>query len=304
MKLVWVSDLHLNFLTEAYPGEPTMRTLSETKVKAFCDAVLAHKPEAVVITGDITEAKFIDIHLAWLSQYLDPLPIYFVLGNHDFYHGSIERVREFCKQFDGSQPDKPTNNLRWLNVCDVVQLTEKTALVGHDGWYDGQYANWFAPGVVIMNDYYIIKEFQERYAPSGNMSQSGMVQANGDPRIKTFALMQELANQCAFHALNVLPKACAQAKNVIFATHVAPWPQNSVYNGQRSDFKWLPNFSSKLCGDALLEVGKSHPNNEFTILCGHSHGSAEYHPLKNMVSHTRYALYKFPEKSIKVIEID
>src|SRR5574337_195047 len=272
-----------------------MRTLSEPKVRRFCEQVRSHSPEAVIITGDISEAPYIDIHLAWLSKYLAPLPIYFVLGNHDYYGGSIAKVRDFAKQFDGT---KAGENLHWLNVCDVVKLTDKTVLVGHDGWYDGQYANWFAPGVVIMNDYYSIAELRDVYA----VSQTSMVE--GDPRVKTFAVMQRLANDCAFHIRNVLPKACGMAKNVVFATHVPPFRENSVYNGRISDYRWLPNFSSKLAGDALLDVGKSHPDNSFTVLCGHSHGKAEYHPLPNMVSHTRFSEYKYPEQSIEVIEVE
>lgn len=296
-RILWCSDIHLNFLTDPYPGESDkrMRTLSEPKVRRFCEKITSCNPEAVIITGDISEASYLDIHLAWLSKYLAPLPIYFVLGNHDYYGGSIATVREFAKRFNDVNISE---NLFWLNVCDVVKLTDKTVLVGHDGWYDGQYANWFAPGVVIMNDYYSIAELRDVYA----VSQTSMVE--GDPRVKTFAVMQRLANDCAIHIRDVLPKACGMAKNIVFATHVPPFAQNSVYNGKMSDAKWLPNFSSKLAGDALLEIAKSNPNNNFTILCGHSHGKAEYHPLPNMVCHTRFSEYKYPEKSIMTIEVE
>jgi predicted phosphohydrolase len=294
-RLIWVSDIHLNFLTGPHPTEgENMRSLSEAKVKSFCDQILSYSPLlGVVLTGDITEAPYIDIHLAWLSKHLDPLPVYFVLGNHDYYNGSIQNVRSFVSQFDKNS----STNLRWLNVCDVVQLTEATSLVGHDGWYDGLYANWFAPRVVVMNDYFSIKELNEQYTKSGYPPSEPCKQA-------TFDVLQKLAGECADHINTWLPKAVSSSKNVLFATHVPPFKENAVYNGKVSDNNWLPNFSSKLAGDALLEVAKANPLTQYVALCGHSHGEAEFHPLSNLTCLTRYAKYGSPEKSIKLVKIE
>jgi predicted MPP superfamily phosphohydrolase len=56
--------------------------------------------DCFAITGDIGEARSIERYLRLLESSLQR-PIYFVLGNHDFYHGSIvlvrERVRNLCK---------------------------------------------------------------------------------------------------------------------------------------------------------------------------------------------------------------
>src|SRR5271157_3154922 len=77
--LAWVTDLHLDFL------EPR-------QVDAFLSSLARLEVDALLIGGDISEAP--DVHLM-LNQ-LDNCfqrPIYFVLGNHDFYRGSIVGVR-------------------------------------------------------------------------------------------------------------------------------------------------------------------------------------------------------------------
>jgi hypothetical protein len=54
------------------------------------------------------------------------VPIYFVLGNHDFYYGSIEKVR--CQVRRLSQQRK---ELFWLEDAGCIHLTAEVALVGH-----------------------------------------------------------------------------------------------------------------------------------------------------------------------------
>lgn len=76
MKLAWLTDIHLNFL----PDE-----------EAFCASVAATDADAFVITGDIGEAPNVVMYLNQLDNYLER-PIYFVLGNHDFYRGDFATV--------------------------------------------------------------------------------------------------------------------------------------------------------------------------------------------------------------------
>ena len=78
-RLAWATDIHLNFVDgDAGP---------------FCDLVTQTGAGGLVITGDISEAKTIEQDLAAIESLLS-LPIYFVLGNHDFYNGSIAAVRK------------------------------------------------------------------------------------------------------------------------------------------------------------------------------------------------------------------
>jgi predicted MPP superfamily phosphohydrolase len=76
--LAWATDVHLNFLTDH-------------DLMAFCASVAELRPDALVLTGDIAEAPNLGRLLGRVASALER-PIYFVLGNHDFYHGSIAEV--------------------------------------------------------------------------------------------------------------------------------------------------------------------------------------------------------------------
>ena len=78
MKLICLSDLHLEFLG----GAPA---------RLFIQEIEAEKPDAVLVTGDISNARLLEYHLVLLAELL-PCPVYFVLGNHDFYLGGFAQV--------------------------------------------------------------------------------------------------------------------------------------------------------------------------------------------------------------------
>lgn len=92
-------------------------------------------------------------------------------------------------------------------------------------------------------------------------------------------------------------------KKIVIATHVPPWRQNSVYKGEISDDSWLPNFSSKIMGDAILSISEENPSVKFEVLCGHSHGDAEYSPNGSIRSRTGFSEYGRPWNSLKIIEL-
>jgi predicted MPP superfamily phosphohydrolase len=79
MRLAWLTDVHLNFV----PFSAVTRLIEE---------ILAESPDAVLIGGDIGEANDVCLYLKQLAEQLR-LPIYFVLGNHDYYRGSVAGVR-------------------------------------------------------------------------------------------------------------------------------------------------------------------------------------------------------------------
>jgi len=282
-KYVWVTDTHLDHL--CFDGVP-----KDDRWDNFVQELNNRSPEAVIITGDISNALYIKDHLKLLEQQLTTSKVFFILGNHDFYGGSIEKVRKSMVEEVSSE------KMVYLSSLGYVPLTETTALVGHDGWYDGLYANWFAPNVVLMNDYLVIKEMRDVWF--GSYSDASL------NKQRTHTLMGKLAKECEFHIHKNLSEAAKTHKTVLFATHVPPFAENSRYRGAVSSPAWLPNFSSKYAGDALLEVAKAHPDNQFIVLCGHSHGNALFKPLRNLECHTGFAEYGFPEASIKVLEIE
>ena len=166
-RFAWLTDIHLNFVGPPV-AEAFFASLAETEADAF------------LIGGDIGGAPDVTFHLNTLSSRLQR-PIYFVLGNHDFYRGSIAGVRATVR---GLCADVPS--LHWLPDAGVVPLADETCLVGHDGWGDGRLGNYHR-SEVILNDWGLIEEFGGFDEESGRAvgeTQGG----SGTKRLITFVM--------------------------------------------------------------------------------------------------------------------
>jgi len=273
-----LTDTHFNFLrTKEAWGSFFDKCNKEVE---------SHDVDCFVLTGDISEAEHIMSHLELLEQYL-PRPCYFVCGNHDFYNGSIVKVRETIKNVYSNKSNK---ELIYLTTNEDDKLYQdikgKLAIVGHDGWYDGLLANWHT-SKVMMNDYFIIAELKPL--------------VHNELLDKIRALSQEGAD----HVYKAATKAIADGyKNILVATHVPPYKENSTYEGKVSDGDWLPHFSSALMGVTLTKLAEENPSVEFLTLCGHSHGEACHKPFKNSSVYTGLARYGEPKISkIHIIDV-
>jgi len=169
--------------------------------------------------------------------------------------------------------------LGWLGSSGVIPLTEETALIGHDGWYDGQYANWFTSRVDL-NDYLVIRELAVAACPVKKLR---------------FVKLNELARESVDYIRQKLLEAFENFNHVFVATHVSPFRENSVYAGKVSNDDWMPHFSSKHMGDMLLETTENYPNKSITVLCGHSHGKADNQIAPNLRCITGSAKYRYPK---------
>lgn len=276
MKILHLTDIHLNFLTT-----PDGRSLSEPLVEKFCMSLMLKEPDAIIISGDISESQHLKLHLAWMRKYIhSSVNIYFVLGNHDYYNGAIPDIRRGLVNYDGSVGD----NMFWLPVSGIQEMSPKVCVIGHDGWYDGGYSDWFQSRLV-MTDYMVIEDFRFK-------SQKHV-----------HARMQVLAQDFVDHISKVGEEALQKYDHVIVATHVPPFKQNTIFKGAVSDSNWLPVMSSKLAGDCLLALATAHPDKKITVLCGHTHGRAEYRPLVNLEVYTGSATYGYPTVS-NILEIE
>lgn len=277
-KLLFATDLHLNHINVA-------------GVQHFINQVMNQDPDCVLITGDISEAQELITHLSYLEDGIK-CPVYFVLGNHDYYGGSIVQIRESMKIGYGQDAPPGIQYLSCLN--EPVKLNQTTALIGHDGWFDGRYADWFHPRTVQMIDYAVIEELK---GPSFHKE-------------FLYGKINGLAKEACNHIQGQAKKACDLGyKHVIIGTHIPPFPQNSVYDpkgpgtGKPSNDVWLPCFSSEWMGRTLLGLSEDYPEVKFTVFCGHSHGDATYSPTSNLTCITGYAKYGKPWDSIKVFDI-
>ncbi len=255
-RLAWATDVHLNFL--AAQG-----------MDAFVEALQREEPDAVVITGDIAEAPTLDPLLSLLAAELKT-PIYFVLGNHDYYRGSIPRVRAVVTELSRRSPW-----LAWLPAAGVVSLQPDVALIGVDGWADGRLGD-YARSPVELNDYVLIAELAglDRAARLTRLNQLGDAEA---------ARLEEL-----------LTEALKDHRRVIVATHVPPFKEACWHEGRVSNDDWLPHFTCRAVGEVLRRAALAHPEQRIRVLCGHTHGAGTADILPNLKVITGGAEYGEP----------
>ncbi len=256
-RVVWLTDLHLNFVE----SEITERLL---------DDVNAATPDVVLISGDIGESQNIQDYLSRCAARV-ACPIYFVLGNHDFYHSSVPVVREATHEFCQGK-----SNLCYLTTeREPIELTSAVGLIGHDGWADARLGD-YERSDVFLSDYALIAELAGHY------------------ELDRRPMLQELGDEAGAHVREVLPKALAEFGHAILLTHVPPMREACWHEGQLSDDNWLPHFSCKVMGDTILEIMAANPDRKLTVLCGHTHGEGEARPLENVEILTGGARYGAP----------
>ncbi len=256
LRIVWLTDVHLNFV------EVEDRS-------AFFASVCQESPDAVLLTGDVAEGPDIVSHLRAMAREISA-PIYFVLGNHDFYRDSIVEVRRRMSRLCEETP-----SLVYLTAEEVVPLTPSIGLIGHDGWADARLGD-YEHSLVMMHDNHLIKE---------------LIGYNKQQR---WDVLKRLGDQAAAHIRRVLPLALGQFPEVILATHVPPLREACWHEGQISDNQWAPHFTCKAIGDAILDIMQSHPDQRLTVYCGHTHGQGRCQPLENVEIFTGGAQYGEP----------
>jgi len=244
LNLLWATDLHLDHT-------------SPEKASAFIREMADKNPSLAVITGDISTAETVDKWLLFMDRAFK-CPVYFVLGNHDYYHGSIKEVREKVQQIT-----LYSQRVRWLQELGVVMLTPNTALIGCDGWGDARLGD-FDHADTKMSDYFFIKELI------------------GLDRQQIKRVIQSIGTESANYIARVLPEAMNHAQYIIIATHVPPFSEACWHQGRRGDAKWLPNYTCGALGEVIQPAAMNNMYQQFLVLCGHTHGFADVHILPNL----------------------
>lgn len=254
--LAWATDVHLDFL------DPPER-------RAFAERLAATGCEAVLLTGDISDQRALSRHLIELSESAG-VPVFFVLGNHDYYHGSVVSGRDLARGISQQVP-----RLTWLHEAGVVPLGPGVALVGVDGWGDARLG---APDTtpILLNDFRFIEELAWKPVPARN------------------ALLRELGDESARTLAATLDAALAEHARVIVGTHIPPFAEACWHEGALSNDEWLPFFTCAAVGHVLLAAAEAHPTKQLEVYCGHTHspGVAQLRP--NLSVHTGGADYGHP----------
>ena len=258
LRAVWLTDIHLEFL-------------NREQIQAFVQQVAAEQPNVVLLTGDIGTARNARNLLIFMAQQLK-VPICFVLGNHDYYHGDLDIVRDTMRKLT-----QESLGPVWMPEIGIVQLTNEVGLVGHGAWADGRYGDYHTSDIML-NDYVLIGHLS-RISPSERLKR-----------------LNQLGDEAAVYLRNLLQKAVQQYRQIYVLTHAPPFLDVYRHKGRltKPDNPYLPHFACKVVGDMLLDVAEQHPDNEFTVLCGHTHGEAYARITDNLVAYCGGAEYNHP----------
>lgn len=262
MEFIWLTDIHLNFIDQ------------ESRM-CFYRKIAQKSGEGVLITGDIAEAPSISNILTEMVKAVAQ-PIYFILGNHDYYGGNIGHVRQEITQLTNED-----NFLNWLPATGPQCLGEKVVLLGVDGWADGRYGK-YANSQVSMNDSRLIAD----------LFQSKMLSKS-----KLLEKMQSLADTDAQKLGASITDSLVQyhPRKIIILTHIPPFKEVCLYGERETSDDFLPFFASRATGEVILTAAEENPEVEFLVLCGHTHSKARLQPRNNLTVKVGRAEYTKPE---------
>jgi predicted phosphohydrolase len=287
--IYWGTDLHLEWI-----GKDNFRKL--------CKQWPINKKDILFITGDISnysvDNNFID-YLKIMINILN-IPIYFVLGNHDFWGGRIgsiiaNTIENISNKNNDSKISKEmgfnkdehldigSSLLHYLDNEEYINISKynrDTYIIGTSGWYDIS-AGAKENTTVWLNDFDLITDFALAYYK---------------PRL--FESVKKIAarfNNEFDNKLNTfLNKHGDEHCKLFILTHVPPYEDSAKYNMKPTDSNFLPLFTNIQLGK-IIDKLKDYPNIEVTVLCGHTHCYAHYQPAKNIVVIAQGAEYKYPK---------
>ena len=270
MKIAWATDIHLDSVGDV-----------QEKLEELRQASLFS--ERVIISGDITVAPLLVDHLQRLDNTFEK-PVYFVLGNHDYYFSDIMTTRRSVAGMCRSMA-----YMRYLATTPYVKLTPDVALLGHDGWYDAMNGDPRNEDVV-MNDWLKIRDFSTaiRSSFSGKVLDKNVI----------ISIARAICKASVAHIVDGI-KAAIRDKNkhVIVVTHVPPFKES--YNSDKhrglNVSSALPWYTSKMMGDALFAAAKAYPQIKFTILSGHAHSHYDEYLLNNLNVRVGKSMYGSPQ---------
>ncbi|MFC1744403.1 metallophosphoesterase family protein [Candidatus Riflebacteria bacterium] len=256
-RIAWLTDIHLNFLKK----KGLLDFFAELKAQSL---------DAIWITGDIAESANLEEFLLEMNGYLK-CPLYFVLGNHDFWHSSIEIMRanmmRFCRENHG---------LHWLGNGAAIPLRAGTSLIGFDGINDGRFGDFFCSNIRL-RDYSLIHNFK------------------GLDMEALYHNLNSFADSYATWLEEILPRLFMENDEVIILTHVPPFKESCLFKGIPANDNWLPHFTCKAVADVLLEIMRKNPEKKLIILSGHTHCDVHMDIAPNLKIKIGAAVYGKPQ---------
>lgn len=246
----WTTDTHLNF--KINPG--VLR-------KFFQSVNRCQTP--VFITGDIGDGLSLERNLCTLATSSDQT-IYFITGNHDYYHSSFKRTQEIIDYCVSENP-----NLVYLPKYGAVKLSEDTCVIGTEGWCDGRTVADLTFTPFGLNDFSYIKDFS-----FGNKKD-------------VISIFQKRADDGLSQLKQRMNQAVKKYKKIIILSHHAPFGRMTIFNDLQPFYVWYD------AGVYISEFVLDYPDINFLWLSGHTHSFSEF-KIDNLSCYSQRAEYYYP----------
>jgi predicted MPP superfamily phosphohydrolase len=265
MNILWLTDIHLDYL---FPKER----------KAFLSSLGRADPEVVLAGGDISKADSLEDDLRAIRKATNA-QVYFILGNHDYFGSSFAAVKEKMKKLV-----QEWDSLRWLENMSFVTLAEGVALLGQGCWGDaGVGSYWKSHLHKGMPDFREIIDLKV---------------LDSKERLE---FLKQLGEEAANHLRESCRAAAEEHRHVIILTHVPPFPQSLVNDGEIDEAS-LPFFCCLSAGKALREVADAYPKIRFTVLSGHTHQKSRVRISHNLEALVQEAHYHRPTSRTLILQ--
>jgi Icc-related predicted phosphoesterase len=253
--LAWATDLHLGFLA------PNL-------LDGFLETLAHTAADAIAITGDISDGRYLEHHLSLIAEAVQK-PLFVLLGNHDRYHASFAEAERSVKRVTSQY-----SHIHRLTGREIIKLSSKSALVGVDGWADGESGSGPASPIVL-NDMNYIRDLATLR------------------RAAQWRKIAQLSRAFADRLRPTLEIAMESFRNVMLLTHVPPLREATWHEGRISEPDFLPHFCNAPLGEVIRESCARHRAVKLTVLCGHTHSGGLYRE-GNLTVHTGGAVYGSP----------
>lgn len=256
-RFAWVTDPHLNFV-------------DLNRFERFANELVEQPIDGILLTGDVSEAEDVIWQIRRIVEHTEK-PVYFVLGNHDFYHSSIDLVRSSVSASCKADP-----RMVYLTGAEPILLSNDWSLCGDDGWADGRLGDYHR-SMVRLNDYQQISDF-----------------AGLSPAIR-LPIIRRLGLAAAVRIRRQLEIARHVSRRSVVLTHIPPFREACLYAGKPADDNWAPFFTCHSVGWMLRRFCQRYPEHQVLVLCGHTHHQCASLIADNLVVWTGDAEYTDPK---------
>lgn len=241
--MFWMTDIHAD-------------KKSEADVLQIIEQINEASPSYICITGDIAEHKHTVDFLNLLKSKI-ARPIFFVLGNHDYYQTAIEDFSSYIASLYAQ------TNLFYLPSYDAIALNDTTGIIGIDNWYN-------------LSDH----DFAQAEIRAQDFDQ--IIDVKGLKSNELISFFEQKYRENLKQLEKKLSLTLQTYDQIYVLMHVPPFHPTNFFDKETLQSAWRYYWSCDPIGKFLVEFMKGYPEKSIIILSGHTHVKGKHQPAPNI----------------------